>query len=99
MGGGQYSANFSIRQIIYYILGAIIALVIMLISPKKIRNNTYILYFIFCVLLIGLLILPETSITPIINGAKSWYSFGPSKYSTLRIYEGHLNSSISKERF
>lgn len=77
MGGGQYSANFSIRQIIYYILGAIIALVIMLISPKKIRNNTYILYFIFCVLLIGLLILPETSLTPIINGAKSWYSFGP----------------------
>ncbi|OHP86757.1 rod shape-determining protein RodA [Staphylococcus sp. HMSC063A11] len=77
MGGGQYSANFSIRQIIYYILGTIIALVIMLISPKKIRNNTYILYFIFCVLLIGLLILPETSITPIINGAKSWYSFGP----------------------
>ncbi|MGI8162224.1 FtsW/RodA/SpoVE family cell cycle protein [Staphylococcus haemolyticus] len=77
MGGGQYSANFSIRQIIYYILGAIIALVIMLISPKKIRNNTYILYFIFCVLLIGLLILPETSITPIINGAKSRYSFGP----------------------
>lgn len=47
MGGGQYSTNFSIRQIIYYILGAIIALVIMLISPKKIRNNTYILYFIF----------------------------------------------------
>ena len=26
MGGGQYSANFSIRQIIYYILGAIMAL-------------------------------------------------------------------------
>ncbi|WP_204194059.1 FtsW/RodA/SpoVE family cell cycle protein [Staphylococcus sp. GDY8P47P] len=77
MGGGQYSANFSIRQIIYYILGAIIALIIMLISPKKIKNNTYILYFIFCILLVGLLILPETSITPIINGAKSWYSFGP----------------------
>ncbi|MFT2156530.1 FtsW/RodA/SpoVE family cell cycle protein [Staphylococcus epidermidis] len=77
MGGGQYSANFSIRQIIYYIFGAIIALLIMIISPKKIKSNTYILYSIFCVLLIGLLILPETSITPIINGAKSWYSFGP----------------------
>ena len=76
MGGGQYSANFSIRQIIYYIFGAIIAFLIMIISPKKIKN-TYILYSIFCVLLIGLLILPETSITPIINGAKSWYSFGP----------------------
>ena len=77
MGGGQYSANFSIRQIIYYIFGAIIALLIMIISPKKIKSNTYILYSIFCILLIGLLILPETSITPIINGAKSWYSFGP----------------------
>ena len=76
MGGGQYSANFSIRQIIYYIFGAI-ALLIMIISPKKIKSNTYILYSIFCILLIGLLILPETSITPIINGAKSWYSFGP----------------------
>lgn len=77
MGGGQYSANFSIRQIIYYIFGAIIAFVIMIFSPKKIKNNTYLLYFIFCILLLGLLILPETSLTPVINGAKSWYSFGP----------------------
>ncbi len=77
MGGGQYSANFSIRQIIYYILGAIIALIIMLFSPKKIKNNTYILYIFLCILLVGLLILPESSFTPIINGAKSWYSFGP----------------------
>ncbi|MBC3081145.1 rod shape-determining protein RodA [Staphylococcus capitis] len=77
MGGGQYSANFSIRQIIYYILGAIMTFLIMIVSPKKIKHNTYLLYFIFCILLIGLLILPETAITPVINGAKSWYSFGP----------------------
>ncbi|WP_426806711.1 FtsW/RodA/SpoVE family cell cycle protein [Staphylococcus capitis] len=77
MGGGQYSANFSIRQIIYYILGAIMAFLIMIVSPKKIKHNTYLLYFIFCILLIGLLILPETAITPVIKGAKSWYSFGP----------------------
>ncbi|AKL92371.1 FtsW/RodA/SpoVE family cell cycle protein [Staphylococcus capitis subsp. urealyticus] len=77
MGSGQYSANFSIRQIIYYILGAIMAFLIMIVSPKKIKHNTYLLYFIFCILLIGLLILPETAITPVINGAKSWYSFGP----------------------
>ena len=35
MGGGQYSANFGIRQILYYILGAIMAIIIMFISPKK----------------------------------------------------------------
>ena len=51
MGGGQYSANFSIRQIIYYILGAIIALVIMLISPKRLEIIHIFFYFIFCVLL------------------------------------------------
>ena len=77
MGGGQYSANFGIRQIMYYILGAIMAIIIMFISPKKIRNYTYLLCGIFCILLLGLLILPETPITPVINGAKSWYSFGP----------------------
>ena len=47
MGGGQYSANFSI--IYLYIFGAIIALLIMIISPKKIKSNTYILYSIFCI--------------------------------------------------
>lgn len=99
MGGGQYSANFSIRQIIYYILGTIIALVIMLISPKKIRNNTYILYFIFCVLLIGLLILPETSITPIINGAKSWYSFGPVSIQPSEFMKVILILALAKSVF
>ena len=77
MGGGQYSANFSIRQILYYVFGAIIACLIMLISPKKLMKYTYLLYIILCVSLLLLLVIPETPITPIINGAKSWYTFGP----------------------
>lgn len=77
MGGGQYSLDFGVRQIFYYILGAIIAFMIMLFSPKKIRNYTYMVYIIFNILLLGLIILPESSITPVINGAKSWYRFGP----------------------
>lgn len=77
MGGGQYSLDFGVRQIFYYILGAIIAFMIMLFSPKKIRNYTYTVYIIFNILLFGLILLPESSITPVINGAKSWYRFGP----------------------
>ncbi|REH76456.1 rod shape-determining protein RodA [Staphylococcus felis] len=77
MSGGQYSADFSIRQGLYYVFGAIIAFMIMVFSPKKIRKYTYIVYIIFNVLLLGLLVLPESSITPIINGAKSWYRLGP----------------------
>ncbi|AVP35457.1 FtsW/RodA/SpoVE family cell cycle protein [Staphylococcus felis] len=77
MSGGQYSADFSIRQGLYYVFGAIIAFMIMVFSPKKIRKYTHIVYIIFNVLLLGLLVLPESSITPIINGAKSWYRLGP----------------------
>lgn len=85
MGGGQYSANFGIRQIFHYILGAIFAGIIMFISPKKIKHYTYLLYFLICLLLIGLLVIPESPITPIINGAKSWYTLALSVFS-------HLNS-------
>ncbi|SCU34099.1 cell division membrane protein [Staphylococcus xylosus] len=77
MGGGQYSANFSIRQILYYVLGGLIAGLIMLVSPKKLMKYTYLLYFLLCAALFILIIIPETPITPIINGAKSWYKLGP----------------------
>ncbi|MCA2499840.1 rod shape-determining protein RodA [Staphylococcus xylosus] len=77
MGGGQYSANFSIRQILYYVLGGLIACLIMLVSPKKLMKFTYLLYFLLCAALFILIIIPETPITPIINGAKSWYKLGP----------------------
>ncbi|WP_436962224.1 FtsW/RodA/SpoVE family cell cycle protein [Staphylococcus shinii] len=77
MAGGQYSANFSIRQILYYVLGGLIACLIMLVSPKKLMKYTYLLYFLLCIALFILLIIPETPITPIINGAKSWYKLGP----------------------
>ncbi|KRG09558.1 rod shape-determining protein RodA [Staphylococcus sp. NAM3COL9] len=77
MGGGQYSANFSIRQVLYYVFGGFIAFLIMLVSPKKLMKYTYLLYFLLCAALFILIIIPETPFTPIINGAKSWYKLGP----------------------
>ncbi|MDG0843921.1 rod shape-determining protein RodA [Staphylococcus equorum] len=77
MGGGQYSANFGIRQVLYYVLGGFIAFLIMLVSPKKLMKYTYLLYFLLCAALFVLIIIPETPFTPIINGAKSWYKLGP----------------------
>lgn len=77
MGGGQYSSNFSERQIFYYVLGAIIAGLIMIVSPKKLIKYSYLLYFILCFALFVLIIIPETPFTPVINGAKSWYKLGP----------------------
>lgn len=77
MSGGQYSSDFGVRQILYYILGGLIAYAIMMVSPKRLKGMTYILYGILMILLLGLLILPSTPLTPTINGAKSWYKLGP----------------------
>ncbi|UXU64929.1 rod shape-determining protein RodA [Staphylococcus agnetis] len=96
MGGGQYSMDFGIRQIFYYILGGILAFLIMIVSPKKIRKYTFIIYSIFIFLLIGLILLPETSITPIINGAKSWYRFGPISIQPSEFMKIVLILAISK---
>ncbi|QDW91171.1 rod shape-determining protein RodA [Staphylococcus chromogenes] len=96
MGGGQYSMDFGIRQIFYYILGAFLAFLIMIVSPKKIRKYTFAIYFIFIVLLIGLILLPETAITPIINGAKSWYRFGPISIQPSEFMKIVLILAISK---
>ncbi|UXU57958.1 rod shape-determining protein RodA [Staphylococcus agnetis] len=96
MGGGQYSMDFGIRQIFYYILGGILAFLIMIVSPKKIRKYTFIIYSIFIFLLVGLILLPETSITPIINGAKSWYRFGPISIQPSEFMKIVLILAISK---
>lgn len=77
MSGGQYETNFLIKQVLYYVLGFILAIALMFISPKTLRKYVWIIYIIGNLSLVGLLILPESSFTPIINGAKSWYRLGP----------------------
>lgn len=71
-----YSANASYlqSQIMWYVIGSIIIAIIMYFDNEQIQQITWILYGIGAVLLIGLLVTPETKYTPIINGAKSWYA-------------------------
>lgn len=75
MDGQQYGTNFAQRQIFYYILGFLLAFSIMFLSPKFIKKWVFSLYFLGNLALLGLLILPESALTPTINGAKSWYVF------------------------
>lgn len=38
MSGGQYETNFLLKQVLYYVLGFILAIALMFISPKTLRK-------------------------------------------------------------
>jgi rod shape determining protein RodA len=69
---GQYDDNYFLRQIIYYIIGAIIVAVVMLFDNYQYRKLSWYLYGFGIFLLVALIFAPE-SIAPVIKGAKSWY--------------------------
>lgn len=77
MSSGQYGTNFLLKQVLYYAMGFIMAIILIFISPKTIRKYVWIVYILGNLSLVGLLVSPESSFTPIINGAKSWYRLGP----------------------
>lgn len=77
MSSGQYGTNFLLKQVLYYAMGFILAIILIFISPKTIRKYVWIVYILGNLSLVGLLVSPESSFTPIINGAKSWYRLGP----------------------
>lgn len=76
MTSGQYGTDFSSRQIAFYALGFVLAFGLMLIPFKFIKSYTWVLYILGVLSLVILYVAPVSSVTPIINGAKSWYQFG-----------------------
>ncbi len=84
----QYSEDFMMKQLIWFALGTVIATFIFLFDSEQIQKITPYLYGLGVVLLLGILIAPE-SIAPYRNGAKSWYivpgigSIQPSEYMKI----------------
>ena len=71
---GQYGINFLPRQLFWYIVGAGIIGVVMLIEPETYKKMAWFIYGIGLVPLIILFILPETlSFVEARNGAQSWF--------------------------
>lgn len=69
---GQYTENFLLKQIVWYIVGTgIIAAVITLDSDQLKKISWYV--YGMGILLLGFLIIAPSSIAPVINGAKAWY--------------------------
>ncbi|QNF26085.1 MULTISPECIES: FtsW/RodA/SpoVE family cell cycle protein [Metabacillus] len=84
----QYDENFMLKQIIWFVLGLLVASVIFLFDFEQISKVTPYFYGFGLILLIGILVAPE-SIAPYRNGAKSWFivpgigSIQPSEYMKI----------------
>ncbi|WP_336619000.1 FtsW/RodA/SpoVE family cell cycle protein [Jeotgalibacillus sp. ET6] len=71
----QYgNMNFALRQGMLYVVGFVIISITMVLDMDQFRRIAWVLYGFGIVLLVGLLVAPE-SIVPYINGAYSWYNF------------------------
>ena len=70
------SINFSMKQIQWYVIGAVAIAVTMLIDYDRFRQLAWYLYGFGFLLLLGLEVLPE-GIVQTIKGATAWYKLGP----------------------
>ena len=69
---GQYDRNFLVMQIAWYVVGCVIIGVVMHFDSDQLRKLTWYAYGFGILLLILLIIAPE-SIAPRINGSKNWF--------------------------
>lgn len=87
--------NFFSKQVIWYSLGFIIFIAILLIKPKLLLKYSFYLYIFNVFLLLAVLFLGKE-----INGSKAWFSLGffsfqPSEFMKLSLilYLTHLSST------
>lgn len=88
MLGGQHNIDFGIRQIIFYLLGFFVMIVMTFIPVKYFKKYTWIIFGVSMLILFILYILPVSSFTPVVNGAQRWFQFGgisiqPSEFAKL----------------
>lgn len=76
----QYDSNFVIKQIMWYAIGGFAVVGVMILDFDQFRKLSWYLYGLGIVLLIGIIVAPE-SIVPNINGARAWFRFGPLPFS------------------
>ncbi|WP_042353920.1 FtsW/RodA/SpoVE family cell cycle protein [Bacillus rubiinfantis] len=69
---GQYDRNFLIMQVAWYAVGCAIIAVVIRFDSDQLRKLTWYVYGFGIVILIFLIIAPE-SIAPRINGSKNWF--------------------------
>ncbi|MBS4208483.1 rod shape-determining protein RodA [Bacillus sp. FJAT-50079] len=70
---GQYVANFLIQQIMWYVIGTAVIIVVMQLDSEQLKKITWYMYGFGLFLLLILFVAPNTEFTPVRNGAQSWF--------------------------
>ncbi|WP_347880510.1 FtsW/RodA/SpoVE family cell cycle protein [Metabacillus flavus] len=97
---GQYDENFLFKQILWFVIGAIIISGVLTFDFEQIERLTPFLYG-FGLLLLVLILVAPSSLVPEINGAKAWFKFPgvgsvqPSEY--MKIFIILMLSYITKK--
>ncbi|MGD6816430.1 FtsW/RodA/SpoVE family cell cycle protein [Metabacillus sp. 84] len=71
---GQYTENFLMKQMLWFAVGAIIMAIVLAFDFEQIERLTPFLYGFGILLLVLLLLAPESIAKPV-NGAKAWFQF------------------------
>ncbi|MBS4190645.1 rod shape-determining protein RodA [Bacillus sp. FJAT-49705] len=69
---GQYSENFLLKQIVWYMVGTGIIAAVITLDSEQLKKISWYAYG-FGLFLLGFLIVAPSSIAPVINGAKAWF--------------------------
>ncbi|SDR12852.1 FtsW/RodA/SpoVE family cell cycle protein [Virgibacillus salinus] len=98
----QYNGDeFVLKQILWFIAGILIAAVIQFFDLEQLYKASILIYIVGVLVLIGLLISPE-SIAPIIKGQKSWFtlpgmSMQPAEFTKITTVL-YLAAAISRHK-
>lgn len=87
---GQYTTNFVVKQVEWYIVGGVIIFMMMRPDEDQLNRITWFFYG-FTIFILILLIISPTSIAPLKNNAKSWFvlpgigSIQPSEFMKISL--------------
>lgn len=88
MTGGQHNIDFSVRQIIFYVSGFSVMIIMIFIPVNYFKRYIWVIFGFSMFSLLVLYVSPVSPFTPIINGAKRWFQLGcisiqPSEFAKL----------------
>jgi rod shape-determining protein RodA len=87
---GQYGENFVLKQIVWYVIGGIAIVGVMILDYDQFRKLSWYLYGVGILLLLGIMVFGSE-----VNGAKSWYKFGGIAFQPSEIVKVSLVITIS----